>query len=213
MIQIADLFENGRHRQLPKGQVVIYEGDPTSNLYYIVSGYVKVYNISNTGTVRIIFIYGPSDVFPLTSYLSGSGVARYFYECMTEVELRILSNEEMRDKLVNNIEVGEALIGYSNTVNQQFLQRIDVLSVNDARRKVIALLAFLVEKVGTPGDLSRIEVPLTQQDIANLCGLTRETASAQILRLKKQGIISGSKKLIVNKKKINKLKPKVDLSA
>jgi CRP-like cAMP-binding protein len=187
---IAEIFKKGRIKHLPKGQVVIYEGDPTTSIYFIQKGYVKVYNIFNGGEERIIFIYGPGDVFPLTSYLSGSGVVRYFYECMSDAQLYVLGAEELRAKIKNNFDAGEALVNYSNQIQNQFMERIDNLSINDARRKIIALFSFLIDKTGKPAAMTQLGINLTQQDIANMCAITRETASAQILKLKRQGVIA-----------------------
>ncbi|HEX5394933.1 MAG TPA: Crp/Fnr family transcriptional regulator [Candidatus Saccharimonadales bacterium] len=199
-------------RKLPKGQLLIYEGDPIDHLYYIVSGYVKVYSIMISGSERTIFIYGPGDLFPFTSYLTSSSNARYFYECMTEVEIYAMTPANFEKKVRGNFTIGEALVHYTNMVSQQFLARIDVLSVNDARRKIIALLAFLIDKCGDGGNPAKICVPLTTQDIANMCGLTRETASVQLSKLRKAGVISGTRNLIINVAKLEKLKPQLAIA-
>lgn len=210
--QIAELFMTGRTRNLPKGQVIIFEGDPADTLYYIIEGYVKVYSILHTGVERIINIEGPGDFFPLTSYLSGSGAVRYFYECMGDVKLQIISAEKLRDKIKGNFDFAQMLISYSNFKQQKFLQRINTLSVNNARRKVVALLAFLLEKTGEKTPISQLSITLTQQDIANMCALTRETTSAQLVRLRREGVISGAKKIVIDKPKLEKLKDKFDIT-
>lgn len=139
---IQQLFVNGRVRRLPRGQIVIYEGDPVTNLYFLAAGYVKVYSILASGSERIIFIYGPGDMFPITSYLSGAGVTRYFYECLTEAEMRLIAPEYLRNKIKDNLELGEALMQYANFMNQQFVARIDMLAAAGAKYKIIALLEF-----------------------------------------------------------------------
>ena len=206
MINIYGIFENAHAKSLPKDQMLIYEGDAVNKLYYIRGGYVKVYNILDSGSEHIIFVYGPGDIFPFTSYLSGSGTARYFYECMTDVKLRIMPIKEFEKHIQGNIEAGEALISYTSQIGSQFMQRIDVLSVNDARRKVIALLAFLIYKTGSKESDTRLDIPLTTQDIADMSGLTRETTSLQLTRLRKDGIISGSRHLVINRVRLNKVK-------
>lgn len=204
--QLEGLFGSSPIKHYPKRQIIIYEGDPPTNIYLIVKGYVKVYNILGTGAQRIIFIYGPGDTFPLTSFLSQAGVVRYFYETITEVEVRILPAAKLEGALRNDIETGEKLIRYTMNVNQQFFQRIDSLAAKDAKRKIVSLLNFLVAKAGTEGPKSRIGVPLTSQDIADMCGLTRETASSQMQNLRKAGVITGFKALTVNLPKLDKLR-------
>lgn len=206
MKNIYGIFETGRAKSLLKGQVLIYEGDAINKLYYMQTGYVKVYNILDSGSEHIIFVYGPGDIFPFTSYLSGSGTARYFYECMTDIKSLVMLAKEFERKVQGNTQAGEALISYTNTIGGEYIKRIDVLSVNDARRKIIALLSFLLEKTGSDDKLSRLDIPLTAQDIADMCGLARETTSLQISQLKKDGVISGSRNLIINITKLSAIK-------
>ncbi len=206
MKNIYGIFEYARAKNLPKGHILIYEGDIVNKFYYVQHGYVKVYNILDSGSEHIIFVYGPGDIFPFTSYLSGSGTARYFYECMDDVKLRIISAKDFEQSVQGNVQVGEALITYTAQIGLQFIQRIDVLSVNNARRKVVALLAFLIHKTGSLDEHTRLNISLTTQDIADMCGLTRETTSLQLVRLRKAGIISGSRHLVINKTRLSKIK-------
>lgn len=212
MKSIYGIFEGSITKNYPKGQILIYEGDQIRKLFYVLSGYVKVYNILDSGSESIIFVYGPGDIFPFTSYLSGSGAARYFYEGMTDLKLRVMTIKEFEQGIQNNIKVGEALINYTSAVGEQFIQRIDVLSVNNARRKVIALLAFLIEKTGSKDEYSRLDIPLTTQDIADMCGLTRETTSLQLGLLRKNGILTGSRNLVINNTRLSKIKTKLTIS-
>jgi CRP-like cAMP-binding protein len=209
--QIKNLFKDTTSKHYPKGQILIYEGDPTDYIYYINSGYVKVYNILPSGAERIFFIYFPGDFFPLTSYLSQAGAVHYFYESMTDVDLYVLRSELIEEKVKNNFSLGEALIAYTNGVNQQFFTRIEALSVKSARQKVISLLMFLAEKCGKASGQVELDMPLTSQDIADLCGLTRETASAQLVRLKKEGVIGGRRHLTIDVSKLERLKTQLHI--
>lgn len=206
------LFDKSQTKRYPKGQILIYEGDPTDNIFFVKKGYVKVYNILTSGVERIIFIYSQGDIFPLTSYLSGARVARYFYECMTETEVSLINAETLGQRLHNEIEVGEALLYYINSSNQEFFRRIDILAVNDARRKVVALFAFLVNKLAAKGMKVTLDLPLTSQDVADLCGITRETASVQLHRLRKEGILSSYKRITVDVEKLEKAMEKLDIN-
>lgn len=206
ILNISDLFESSTTRSYRKKHVIIYEGDPVSTIFYIKSGYVKVYNILNDGTERIIFIYGPGDVFPLSTYLSGSRAIRYFYVGLSDVKLLTLPSEQLERKIRNDIAVGETLVNYTVLINLQFLERIEILSVNDARRKVVALLAFLVIKIGTKSPISRLSIYLTHQELSEMCGLTRESTSIQLEKLRKEGVLLGKRATDINVTKLEALK-------
>jgi CRP/FNR family transcriptional regulator len=210
--QLSDFFTGGNIKNYAKNQVIIYEGDPIRSLFYIESGYVKVFNIINDGSERIIFIYGPGDIFPLSSHLRGSRMVRYFYVSMSDVQVRVIDPAKLEKQIKNDILKGEVLVNYTNSINQQFFQRIDILSVNDARRKIVALLAFLLIKSGNHLPMSQLGLSLTHQDIANMSGLSREATSRQIGLLKKEGILSDTRVLTVNVAKLNTVKAKLSIT-
>jgi CRP/FNR family transcriptional regulator, cyclic AMP receptor protein len=201
------LFASLPVRKLSKGQILIYEGDPVENIYLLVNGYVKVSNILDNGRQRTIIVYAPGEAFPLTSFLSGFGIARYFYECMTDVEIKVMPQKDMQKKIKGNLAVGEELIAYSYEMSSQFIERIEILSARSARHKVAALLNYLAGKTGNiENDGSvRLSLPLTSQEIADMCGLTRETASMQLQRMKRDGIVGGARHLLINKAKLARL--------
>lgn len=186
--------------------MLIYEGDTIESIYYLVSGYVKVSNISDNGAQRTIIIYKPGDAFPLTSFLSGGGVARYFYECLTKMEVKSRPQAEFQKLIKGNLELGEELIAYSYKMSLQFEERIETLSAGSARAKVASLLKYLANKTGDDqGEKIVLGVPLTSREIAEMCGLTRETASLHLINLKKEGVISGRRYLSIDKQKLTQL--------
>lgn len=201
------LFSDLPVRRLSRGQILIYEGDTVENIFLLLKGYVKVSNVMITGSQRTIFIYTPNDAFPLTSFLSGAGVARYFYECMTDVELKAMPQNRFEDLIKGNLKLGEELITYTYKLNLQFVDRIEILSAHSARHKVASLLIFLASKAGTKQNdgTTRLDIPLTSQNIADMCSLTRETASMQLIKLKKDGIVSGGRHLHIDLPKLQKL--------
>jgi len=203
---MEEIFENLPSRKLNKGQILIYEGDTIRNIYLIVSGYVKVYSIHINGAQRTIIVYAPGESFPLVSFLSGQGIARYFYECMVDVELKVMPQQNFQEKIHSNLDLGEKLIAYSYVMSNQFIERIETLSAHSARQKVAALLSYLAAKMGEESSgKTRLDLPLTSQEIADMCGLTRETASMQLQRMKKEGLISGRRNLNIDNKKLAKI--------
>ncbi|HET9721636.1 MAG TPA: Crp/Fnr family transcriptional regulator [Candidatus Saccharimonadales bacterium] len=203
---MENLFDNLPIRQSRKGQVLIYEGDNVKNIFFLVGGYVKVFSILPSGNQRILVIYGPGDIFPLTSFLSGSGIAVYFHECMTDIELKSIPQADFQQKIRGNLEIGEKLIAYTYRLNQLFMDRINILSAHSARQKIASLLVYLAKRVGTSEHENiRLDLPLTSRDVADMCGLTRETATLQLIRMKKEGIVSGGRYLIVDRQQLKKL--------
>ena len=69
-----------------------------------------------------------------------------------------------------------------------------LLGRKTARERIASLLALIVKRTvrpdgGVMGDSNRIELPITRETMANYLGLTIETVSRQLTKLRKDGII------------------------
>jgi CRP/FNR family cyclic AMP-dependent transcriptional regulator len=203
---IQNLFKGARARNIPKGKIVIYEGHAVDKIYYILSGYVKVYTIVGTATQRIPFVYQAGDVFPLTTFLSGGGIARFFYEAMTPVRALCVTSKKLESKIIGNLELAEELIGHTSAIDEQFIRRVnDLVGVKDPLSKVKNLLIFLSGKEGPTSTSVQLDLHLSARDVANMCGISREEAMRQLNFLKSHEIISTSGSITINTEKLHSL--------
>ena len=209
---LISLFDDKTRNEYQKKQVIIHEGESIQYLYYIVSGYVKAYHILHDGTESTIFIYGPGDMFPNDNILNDKSINRYYYSTLSQVEVVSESSRKIFDYLKQDNEVTEIFINYMRRINSEYIDRIEGLSVNDARRKIVSMLVFLVKKTGDKSNFSKLGINITQQGIADMCGLTRESASKHLGRLKEIELIrrmNGS--FIVDVQKLKLIADKLDV--
>jgi CRP-like cAMP-binding protein len=199
--EFKKLFKGQVTKNLPKGDILIYEADQVKRIYYILDGYIKVYTVVNTGVQRIIYIYKPGDVLPLTTYLSGSHIARFFYECLTPATIRCMSIKKFDEKVLGNYELGEALVQYTTSIDRQFLRRVnDMVSNGDNLSKLMSLLNFLYQKFGADKSLPTINLPLTTKDIASMSGLNQEETINLLRRFESRGVNFSASGLIIDKR-------------
>jgi CRP-like cAMP-binding protein len=114
----------------------------------------------------------------------------YYFEALTEVEV----GRAPRDQVINFIKdkptvmfalMSEMLEDYAET-----LTRIEHLVFSDAYRRVISVLLYIIKHFGEKNkDGVVVHHRFTQQDIATLVGVSRETASNEISKLEKKGLI------------------------
>jgi CRP-like cAMP-binding protein len=104
--RIEKLFKDSRSKNYPKNQLIHYQGDPLSQIYFVKKGYIKAYTILDSGDTRTILLLSPGDIFPLSFSASMDWEEykiRYFYQSLTEVKpgvyrLQIkLSHQEIAD--------------------------------------------------------------------------------------------------------------------
>jgi CRP-like cAMP-binding protein len=201
------LFKDSKLLNIPQSKIVIYEGHEVNKVYYIVSGYIKVYAIVGANIQRVPFIYRSGDIFPLTTFLADVGVARFFYEAMTDVKVYCITPKHLEKKLIGNLELAEDLIKFSDKTDKQFVQRVnDLISIGNPRAKVKNLLLFLAQAENSREPHIALEIKLSAKDIAGLCGISREEALKQLKFLKSSAIIANSGNTVIDRQKLLTLK-------
>ena len=83
---------------------------------------------------------------------------------------------------------------------------VDALGKNKAYAKLLYIFRYLSLLYGKDinGNFVRIQIPLTQQTISNIAGLTRETTSIELNLIKKQNIVMCKRKIYtINIKELN----------
>lgn len=179
------------------GDIILRPDDIPSGIYYIEKGFVKVYSITEEGDEKLHVIYKPRELFPLIWVFKGI-TKDIFYEALGDVILRRLSKNIFL-KLVK--EDNLSLLSLIDRIIALFdihVDRIDNLELTKSYPRLVARLLFLAKRFGKiRGKKIIIEVPIAHKDIANSINMTRETASRELERLEKLGLIKYQDHLIV----------------
>jgi len=176
-------------REYKKGEVLIRADDDPQGIFCLQKGYVRQFSISKTGNELTLQILKPITYFPLIWVINGAQNI-YFYEALTAVEVGRAPKEQVvrfiKDKPVIILELMSKLLGdYEET-----LSRIEHLVFSDAYRRVISVLLYIATNFGVENSKGIIvNHRFTQQDIATLVGVTRETASIEIGKIEKKKLV------------------------
>ncbi len=176
-------------REYKKGENLIRADDNPQGIYCLTKGYVRQYTISKTGIELTLQIRQPITYFPLIWAINGAPNI-YFYEAMTPVEVSRAPKKQVvefiRDKPEIVLQLMSKLLGdYAET-----LSRIEHLVFSDAYRRVISVLLYIAKHFGEVTKEGIIVAHrFTQQDIATLVGVARETASIEMGILEKKGFV------------------------
>lgn len=186
---ILALFSQGRRLFYRRGETIIYAGDMPLGAYLLTEGYVKVYSITNKGEQNLHLIYKKGELFPVI-WMFKDLVRNVYYEAMTPVTLQRCDRNRMIEEMKKdpNDTYGVLL----QAVEQYYLyaDRIDNLQYRTAYERVVYRLLFLAGRFGRKTDQGiMIHPPLTHQEIADSLHITRETASRNIERLERRGLV------------------------
>jgi CRP/FNR family transcriptional regulator len=166
-----------------------------------------VYDINSEGEEKLLLILGPGDVYPLIWSFGESDRLLYFYEAMTETKIEVANRQQLQACIDENHELTKDLLRYFVNRSKDLMLRIECLESSNAQYKIAQVLQYLVSTY--PGKVSKqcteITVPITHQHIANMAGLSRETASIHIKELEVKNMLSqSSAALSVNTQKLEK---------
>lgn len=203
--KLSDLMlAEGKNLRYTKGEV-IESSDTGNNLCLIKSGYVKRYLILNNGNIRVQVIYGPNEMFPMTLAYKAllnqqlySGPEVYYYESLYDTELIVLSIDKFKECIDGNLEYYRDLFSEAGRRLYTNIQRLENLGLPTAYQRVAHEIAFYGTVFSDKkGDMAKLKIPLTQQDLADILSMTRETVSLCMSDLKKLGIIKPGRCLTI----------------
>ena len=169
--------------------MLIRADDDPQGIFCLTKGYVRQYTISKTGFELTLHILKPISYFPMVWAVNGTPNV-YYFEALTPVEV----GRAPRDEVVNFIKDKPAIIFelLSELIQDyaESLTRIENLVFSDAYRRVISVLLYIAKHFGEEhGKSVIINHRFTQQDIATLVGVARETASNEMVKLEKKGLV------------------------
>jgi len=192
-------------RDVRKRQIILYRGEATVSVYVVSKGIIRAYTLLNNGTEVIIALFGPGDFFPVNFDPSKAPVSLFYYETMDEGTVETFTISEFKTyKQQLNSEDEDSARRYLSS-----LLHINALVQMTSLDRLCHTLRYLALRFGKPlfGKVyTRIELKLTQQDLANLCNMSRETTNIELNKLRAKKIITEKAKLYsVNMRELNKL--------
>ncbi len=160
-----------------RGQVVFAEGDPGDRLYVIVDGKIKLGTTSNDGRESLLAVLGPGEMFgELTLFDPGPRTATA--TSLTETTLLGLGHEALGPWLTGRPGVGQALLKALAQRLRRTNENLSALVFSDVPGRVAKALVELNEKFGEKRtDGFYVEHDLTQEELAQLVGASRETVN------------------------------------
>ncbi|RJQ38490.1 Crp/Fnr family transcriptional regulator [Candidatus Microgenomates bacterium] len=187
--ELESFYRQFKIRNYKKGEMLIRADDDPQGIFCLTKGYVRQFTISKLGFELTLYIHKPISYFPIVWAVNGTPNV-YYFEALTPVEV----GRAPRDKVVNFIKDKPTLIFelMSELIEDyaESLKRIEHLVFSDAYRRVISVLLYIAKHFGEKSDNGIVVAHrFTQQDIATLVGVARETASNELVKLERKGLV------------------------
>ncbi|OGI95103.1 hypothetical protein A2917_01810 [Candidatus Nomurabacteria bacterium RIFCSPLOWO2_01_FULL_42_17] len=186
--KIEDFFAQYRLRKYTKGQVLILNGDEASYIYHLVNGTAKQYDVTYRGDEIILNIYKPPAFFPMSLAINKTPNP-YIYEAETNIEIRQAPADEVIAFIKANPDVMFDLLSRVYRGVDGVLGRVVQLMGGGARSRLIYELIIEAKRFGKIQDGKSCLLDINEKDLGARAGLSRETVSREIHKLKTEGII------------------------
>lgn len=176
--------------------------------YIVKKGVVKTYNLTSEGQEKPISFDVEMDTFPIGWVFGKLRATQYFYEAFTSCSVYCVPRDELLRFLKSNAKLLYVYLDYFVTRYLNYQMRVNALEQSKAADKVLHTIYFLCVRFGRDlkKDVVKIQLPMTQQDLANFMGLTRETTGIELKRLEKKGVLTYQRQsYIVKTDKLNQL--------
>jgi len=163
--------------KLSRGQILFREGDAGDRLFVVVAGKLKLGTTSNDGRENLLSILGPGDMFgELSLFDPGPRTATAI--AVVDSKLLALANDQVIGWVKEHPQVSLQLLG---RLAQRLRKANDVLSdlvFADVPGRVAKAIIELGERFGTQKpDGLHVNHELTQEELAQLVGASRETVN------------------------------------
>jgi CRP/FNR family transcriptional regulator len=177
---------------VPKGQTILSEGEERSVFANIVSGMVKLTKSLEDGRQHIVGLLFASD-FLGRAYRPDNP---YFAEAATDVELCIFPTAGFERVLNSHPALEHRLLELTLSELDASREWMLLLARKTAAEKVASFLLMLAKRASNLGcahslkeQAIQIDLPLSRLEIADCLGLTIETVSRQMTKLRAAKVI------------------------
>jgi CRP-like cAMP-binding protein len=165
-----------------KHQFIVRESEPGDTFFIIVSGSISVCRIAPDGRETILSILKEGDFFGEMAMFDSS-LRSASIKTLTEVEVGTINRTDFLDLLDRNPKIGRLLVIELAERLRAANALIAATTSQDIRARLASLLLNLSDQFGEPVDNGiKISLRLTNQEMANMIGTTRETVNRTLNR-------------------------------
>jgi CRP/FNR family transcriptional regulator, cyclic AMP receptor protein len=176
-------------RSFPKGVRVFHEGDDSDACYVVRSGDLRVTREHSDGRAIALATLGSGDFFGELAMLDG-GSRSASVETLADAELLALPAVDMRRVIAAHGDIAAKLIVALTRRLRETNERVARQSFQTVPSRVAGVLAQLIAEEAIPEERAGITVRMTQSDLAQLAGTSRESVSRFLATLERAGVVA-----------------------
>jgi len=186
---VRRLVEVARRRRFARNEVVFHRDDPGDSLHLIEKGRFAIRNMTPLGDTVTIAVRGPGDSFGEMALIGASPRRSATVVALEQAETLAVYKDDFEQLRHEHPSIDELLfvflVGEVRMLNERLLEALYL----PVERRVLRRLRELSELAGEDGG-EPVEIPLTQEELAELAGTTRATINRILREEEKRGTVA-----------------------
>lgn len=180
-----------------KGQVIYDQDQPSTSIYLVIEGKVKVSRLADDGHQVVVDIYQPDEFFGESAFLNMAHRSEQA-TALESTRLMTWTVSEIEDILTKRPRLGVALLQILSQRALDFAHRIESFAVDNISRRLARSLIRFSERLGTPHEDGSVHmVSFTHEMLAQYVGTSREIVTHYMNEFRRQGYLQYSRKGII----------------
>jgi CRP/FNR family transcriptional regulator len=175
-------------RSYPKGVRVFHEGDRSDACYIVRNGDLRVTREHPDGRAIALATLGPGDIFGELAMLDGEARSASV-EALSECQLLALPAGDVRRLLQGSSEITVKLVVALTRRLREANERIARQSFQTVPSRVAGVLSQLIAEETPLDGRDGVTIRMTQADLAQLAGTSRESVSRFLATLERAGVV------------------------
>ncbi len=193
---LLPLPDVSRLTALRRSTSLFSQGQIADSLYFIEDGLVKLTRTNKCGNRIILVICGPGHLLGEEVLSEESQNYSAEAEVLTAANVFRIPREVLARAISSNSELAAALIAHLLERKLALAEKVELLCLHDVEYRIIHYLAELSALVKPLDDGEGYQLPITQLELADLIGATRETTSTTLNQLERRGLVKLSRRLL-----------------
>lgn len=181
------------HRSYNRKSTIFTEGSHKEAVYFIFKGLVKALKTDENGHEQIVSFLKTGDMFPHTGLFNTSPYPATT-EAIVDTQVLAIPVHSFEKLLLQTPSIAIKVLNVMGDKIKELQDKLQEFSGYDVNHRILSFLLKLVEQHGeSRGEAIHIDLPVTNQELANSVGTTRETVSRLLNHLKKERILQSNR--------------------
>jgi len=195
--EIKDFIENGRLYQYKQGTYMFHQGEESTQYSILISGQVKLTQITPAGRQVILHYFGPGDGVGIIAVLGDMAYPGSAY--VSEACEALSWGKEATQKLM--LRYPQLAVNGIEIVAKRFAKlqnRYQEISTRRVEQRVALTLLRLARQFGRRTDEGVfVDMPLSRQDLGEMVGTNLYNVSRILRKWEKSGYVSIGRQRVV----------------